>query len=73
MTFFKEHFDDHGFPIVNKSTDGWSTESEATATCFCGSVQLILVSRTPPNDLENLPHAELSLLAHWAAISNLPG
>ncbi|KAF3003099.1 hypothetical protein E8E13_008071 [Curvularia kusanoi] len=47
MTSFKEHFDDHGFPIVNKSTDGWSTESEATATCFCGSVQLILPLQAP--------------------------
>lgn len=37
-------FDDRGFPIVGLSNDGWSTEDEATATCFCGSVQLVLVS-----------------------------
>lgn len=37
-------FDDRGYPIVGLSHDGWSTETEATATCFCGSVQLVLVS-----------------------------
>jgi hypothetical protein len=37
-------FNDRGFPIVNLSNDGWSTETEATASCFCGAVQLILVS-----------------------------
>lgn len=37
-------FDDQSFSVVNLSKDGWSTESEATATCFCGSVQLVLVS-----------------------------
>ncbi|CAD0025243.1 unnamed protein product [Aureobasidium pullulans] len=36
-------FDDRGFPVVHLSDDGWSTEEEATATCFCGAVQLILV------------------------------
>lgn len=24
--------------------DGWSTENEATATCFCGAVQMVVVS-----------------------------
>jgi hypothetical protein len=37
-------FDDYGFSVVNLSNDGWSTEDEATATCFCGAVQLVLVS-----------------------------
>lgn len=37
-------FDDNGFPVVHLSHDGWSTDDEATATCFCGSVQLVLVS-----------------------------
>jgi hypothetical protein len=37
-------FDDRDYPIVSLSDDGWSTENEATATCFCGSVQLVLVS-----------------------------
>lgn len=36
--------DDKGFPMVNLTNDGWSTEDEATATCFCGAVQLVLVS-----------------------------
>ncbi|KAK6985020.1 Mss4-like protein [Favolaschia claudopus] len=27
-------------PLVGGGNDGWSTETEATATCFCGAVQL---------------------------------
>jgi hypothetical protein len=37
-------FNEHDFLVVNLSSDGWSTEDEATATCFCGAVQLVLVS-----------------------------
>ncbi|THZ71332.1 hypothetical protein D6C85_05355 [Aureobasidium pullulans] len=40
-------FDDRGFPVVHLSDDGWSTEEEATATCFCGAVQLILPLQKP--------------------------
>ncbi|KPI36873.1 uncharacterized protein AB675_11743 [Cyphellophora attinorum] len=40
-------FDDHGFPIENLSKDGWSNEDEATATCFCGAVQLVLPLKKP--------------------------
>lgn len=32
------------FPLAGSANDGWSTESEATATCFCGAVQLAFVS-----------------------------
>lgn len=38
------------FPRANLTEDGWSTEDEATATCFCGAVQLVFVrflTRTP--------------------------
>ncbi|KAF8148525.1 Mss4-like protein [Mycena galopus ATCC 62051] len=28
------------FPLAGCATDGWSNEREATATCFCGAVQL---------------------------------
>ncbi|OHE91706.1 hypothetical protein CORC01_12997 [Colletotrichum orchidophilum] len=28
------------FPLASVAQDGWSTENEATATCFCGAVQL---------------------------------
>ncbi|KUJ12949.1 uncharacterized protein LY89DRAFT_785495 [Mollisia scopiformis] len=28
------------FPLAGIARDGWSTEDEATATCFCGAVQL---------------------------------
>jgi hypothetical protein len=37
-------FNERGFPVFNLSNDGWSNEHEATATCFCGAVQLVLVS-----------------------------
>ncbi|KAL8830815.1 MAG: hypothetical protein Q9191_001213 [Dirinaria sp. TL-2023a] len=28
------------FPLGGQAEDGWSTEDEATATCYCGAVQL---------------------------------
>lgn len=31
-------------PLAGLARDGWSTETEATATCFCGAVQLSFVS-----------------------------
>jgi hypothetical protein len=35
------------FPLAGLANDGWSTEDEATATCFCGAVQLSFVSFGP--------------------------
>lgn len=32
------------FPLAGLANDGWSKEGEATATCFCGTVQLAFVS-----------------------------
>ena len=32
------------FPLAGLANDGWSTEDEATATCYCGAVQLAFVS-----------------------------
>lgn len=32
------------FPLAGLARDGWSTSTEATATCFCGAVQLQFVS-----------------------------
>ncbi len=32
------------FPIADQTLDGYSKEGEATATCFCGAVQLAFVS-----------------------------
>ena len=34
------------FPLAGSANDGWSKEGEATATCFCGAVQLAFVSIT---------------------------
>lgn len=31
-------------PLAGGADDGWSTENEATATCYCGAVQLVFVS-----------------------------
>lgn len=36
------------FPRAGLATDGWSTEDEATATCYCGAVQLAFVSPSSP-------------------------
>jgi hypothetical protein len=35
------------FPLAGSANDGWSNEDEATATCFCGAVQLAFVSLVP--------------------------
>ncbi|KAF3762828.1 hypothetical protein M406DRAFT_264365 [Cryphonectria parasitica EP155] len=35
------------FPLANQTQDGWSTETEATATCFCGAVQLVFPTQGP--------------------------
>jgi hypothetical protein len=35
------------FPLAGSASDGWSNEDEATATCFCGAVQLAFVSLVP--------------------------
>ena len=34
-------------PLAGGADDGWSKEDEATATCFCGAVQLAFVSLAP--------------------------
>lgn len=31
-------------PLAGGASDGWSKEDEATATCFCGAVQLAFVN-----------------------------
>ncbi|KAI1769415.1 Mss4-like protein [Hypoxylon sp. FL1150] len=35
------------FPLTGVANDGWTKETEATATCFCGAVQLAFVSQPP--------------------------
>jgi hypothetical protein len=34
-------------PLASLATDGWSKEDEATATCFCGAVQLAFPTKKP--------------------------
>ena len=34
-------------PLAGCADDGWSKENEATATCFCGTVQLAFASLAP--------------------------
>lgn len=34
------------FPLASIAKDGYSNESEATATCFCGAVQLAFARPT---------------------------
>ncbi|KAF7371253.1 putative glutathione-dependent formaldehyde-activating gfa [Mycena sanguinolenta] len=33
-------------PLAGGATDGWSNDEEATATCFCGAVQLKFATNT---------------------------
>ncbi|KAF8202740.1 Mss4-like protein [Mycena galopus ATCC 62051] len=35
------------FPLAGSATDGWSNDEEATATCFCGAVQLKFPTQGP--------------------------
>lgn len=35
------------FPLAGLANDGWSKDGEATATCFCGAVQLAFVCHPP--------------------------
>lgn len=35
------------FPLAGGADDGWTKADEATATCFCGAVQLVFVSSAP--------------------------
>ncbi|KAH7084533.1 Mss4-like protein [Paraphoma chrysanthemicola] len=35
------------FPLTGVANDGWSTDTEATATCFCGAVQLSFPTSGP--------------------------
>ncbi|KAI2607989.1 Mss4-like protein [Hypoxylon sp. NC1633] len=35
------------FPLAGIARDGWSTDTEATATCFCGAVQLAFPTQGP--------------------------
>ncbi|MCJ1238431.1 hypothetical protein MMC14_006420 [Varicellaria rhodocarpa] len=34
-------------PLAGSASDGWSKEGEATATCFCGAVQLAFPTQSP--------------------------
>jgi len=40
------------FPLAGSATDGWSKEDEATATCYCGAVQLAFVSPASESALQ---------------------
>lgn len=35
------------FPLAGGANDGWSTEDSATATCYCGAVQLSFPTQAP--------------------------
>ncbi|KAJ1335901.1 GFA family protein [Microdochium nivale] len=35
------------FPLAGLARDGWSTDDRATATCYCGSVQLSFPTQGP--------------------------
>jgi hypothetical protein len=35
------------FPLAGGASDGWSNDDSATATCFCGAVQLVFPTSGP--------------------------
>lgn len=41
-------------PLSGVARDGWSTETEATATCFCGAVQVVVVCCLPFHIIHNI-------------------
>ena len=46
-----DHKSESYIPLSGCADDGWSKEDEATATCFCGAVQLAFVSSTSSSTL----------------------
>lgn len=52
------------FPLTGSADDCWSKKDEATATFFCGAVQLAFVSPAPES-LYLLPQ----LLSHSSALT----
>jgi hypothetical protein len=59
------------FPIAGLANDGWSNENEATATCFCGAVQLAFVSTNPSLRI-NKPNTNSLLPANpWSRLLRL--
>jgi hypothetical protein len=42
-------------PVANLTHDGWSNDHEATATCYCGAVQIVFV-RFPLSDRGEASH-----------------
>jgi hypothetical protein len=47
-------------PLAGSSNDGWSTKNQATATCYCGTVQLVFVS--------NMHHTSAVFDNHYLAL-----
>ncbi|EXA36349.1 hypothetical protein FOQG_09045 [Fusarium oxysporum f. sp. raphani 54005] len=47
MATEQSHKAEKFFPRAGLAQDGWSTKEEATATCYCGAVQLVLPITKP--------------------------
>ncbi|PNP52391.1 hypothetical protein THARTR1_06995 [Trichoderma harzianum] len=39
--------DSQNLPLSGVARDGWSSDTEATATCFCGAVQIVFPTEAP--------------------------
>lgn len=59
-------------PLTGIANDGWSTDTEATATCFCGAVQLKVVSSHHSSRDPCCPEAACgqSRVISWKQIAN---
>lgn len=40
------------FPLQGLTNDGWSNEEEASATCACGAVQMVIVRTVPVDHID---------------------
>ena len=54
-------------PLAGLANDGWSKEDEATATCFCGAVQLAFVSRASKSAYAPIHLMYSTLIPHFKA------
>lgn len=55
-------------PLAGGADDGWSKDDQATATCYCGAVQLAFVS-APSNPLYYIPLMSRTIFSQHEALA----
>lgn len=54
-------------PVAGGADDGWSKEGQATATCYCGAVQLAFVSAPKHPNIQPYPAHKWTILSRYKA------